>query len=157
MSAKKADAGVQVVARNKRARFDYHVEDTFEAGLVLQGSEVKALREGNANLSDAYGVPKDGELYLVNCRIGEYKPAARFQHEPKRTRKLLLGRRQLDKLLGRMRERGFTVVPLSLYFKGGWAKCEIALARGKTHEDRRAAIKAREEKREVARALRGRR
>jgi SsrA-binding protein len=151
------DAGIKVVARNKRARFNYSIEDSFEAGLVLVGSEVKALREGNANLSDSYAVPKGSELFLVNCRIGEYKPAARFQHEPTRTRKLLLHRKELDKLIGQMSERGYAIVPLSLHFRNGHAKVEIALARGKTHADRREDIKERESKREVARAMRRRR
>ncbi len=157
MSQPAKDGGVKIVARNKRARFDYAIDETFEAGLVLVGSEVKALREGNANLSDAYAIPKGNELFLVNCRIGEYKPASRFQHEPKRTRKLLLHRREIDKLIGRINERGFTIVPLSLLFRTGHAKVEIALARGKTHADRREDIKERETRREVARAMRRRR
>jgi SsrA-binding protein len=146
--------GIKVVTKNKRAHFDYTIEESFEAGLVLQGSEVKALREGNANLSDSYALPKGTELYLLNCRIGEYKPAARFQHEPKRTRKLLLHRKELDKILGRVSERGYSIIPLSLHFRNGHAKVEIALARGKTHADRREHIKERESRREMARAMR---
>ena len=157
MSKPAKDGGVKVVARNKRARFDYAVEESFEAGLVLVGSEVKALREGNANLSDSYAIPKDDELYLLNCRIGEYKPASRFQHEPKRTRKLLLHRKEIDKILGKVTERGYTLVPLSIHFRNGHAKVEIALARGKTHADRREDIKERETKREIDRAMRRRR
>jgi SsrA-binding protein len=151
------DAGVKVVAKNKRARFDYAIEEKFEAGLVLVGSEVKALREGNANLSDSYAIPRGDEIYLVNCRIGEYKPAARAQHEPKRTRKLLLHRKEMDEIIGRVTERGLTIVPLSVHFRNGHAKVEIALAKGKTHGDRRQDIKERETKREMARAIRGRR
>lgn len=145
---------MHAVTRNKRARFNYRVEESFEAGLMLRGTEVKALRAGNASLSDAYAVPRGEELYLVNAHIGEYTPASRFQHEPKRARKLLLHRREIDLLIARINERGWTVVPLALYFKNGYAKVEIALARGKTHADRREDIKERETRRELDRARR---
>jgi SsrA-binding protein len=149
---------IRVVAQNKRARFDYALEERFEAGLALTGSEVKSLREGNASLSDAYGLLRGGELFLVNCHVGEYRPAAAFGHGPLRERKLLLHRREIEKLRGKVEQRGYTLVPLSLYFKGGWAKVEMALARGKTHGDRREDIAARESRREIDRALaRGRR
>ncbi len=149
----KADPGVKLVAQNRRARFDYAIEDTWEAGLALTGSEVKSLREGNVNLSDAYAQPRDDELFLVNCRIGEYKQAAHFGHAPLRDRKLLLRRPEIDRIRGKVEQRGYTLVPLRLYFKQGWAKVEIALARGRSHEDRREAIAERESKREMDRAM----
>lgn len=150
-----ATGGIQVVATNRKARHEYTLDDKWEAGLVLVGSEVKSLREGNANLSDSYALPRGDELWVHNLRIGEYKPA-RFGHEPLRDRKLLLNRSELDKILQKVKERGYTIVPTQLYFKRGVAKLEIALARGKTHEDRREDIKERETRREVDRAMRGR-
>jgi SsrA-binding protein len=120
---------------------------------VLAGSEVKSLRAGNANLADAYARPRSGELYLMNCRIGEYDKAAHFGHAPLRDRKLLLGRKEIDKLSGKVERSGYTLVPTQIYFRGGWAKVELALAKGRTHEDRRDAIAERESKREVDRAL----
>ncbi len=149
---------VQVVARNRRAGFDFEIEERIEAGLVLQGSEVKSLRAGNANLADAYAQPRGEELWLVNCRIGEYDKAGPFGHAPVRDRKLLLGRQELDKLAGKVERSGYTLIPTQIYFRGGWAKVELALARGRSHEDRRGAIAERESKREMDRALaRGRR
>ena len=147
------DDGVRVVAQNKRARFDYAVEDTVEAGLVLTGSEVKSLREGNVALSDAYAALRGDELWLLNCRIGEYKAAAAFGHAPLRERKLLLRRAEIEKLRGKVEQRGYTLVPLSLYFREGWAKVELGLGRGKTHEDRRDHIAERESRREMDRAM----
>ncbi len=149
----KADPSVKLVAQNRRARFDYAIEDTWEAGLALTGSEVKSLREGNVNLSDAYAQPRDDELFLVNCRIGEYKQAAHFGHAPLRDRKLLLRRPEIDRIRGKVEQRGYTLVPLRLYFKQGWAKVEIGLARGRAHEDRREAIAERESRREMDRAM----
>ena len=148
---------VQVVARNKKAGFDFQLEDRVEAGLVLTGSEVKSLRAGNANLADAYARPVNGELYLMNCRIGEYDKASYFGHLPLRDRKLLLSRAQIEKLAGKVDRSGYTLIPTQLYFKGGWAKVEIALARGRTHGDRRDAIAERESKREMDRAMSRRR
>jgi len=148
---------VKIVAQNKRARFDFSLEDRFEAGLVLTGSEVKSLREGNVSLSDAYGLFRGDEIFLVNCHIGEYRAASVFGHGPLRDRKLLLNRREIEKLRGKVEQRGYTLVPLSIYFKEGWAKVEMALARGKTHEDRRDTIAERESKREMDRALSRRR
>jgi len=149
----KAAPGIRAVAQNKRARFDYHVEDRYEAGLALAGSEVKSLRAGNVSLSDAYAHPRGEELLLVNCRIGEYQPAASFGHLPLRDRKLLMKRSEIEKIRVKVEQRGYTLVPLSIYFKGGWAKVELGLARGKTHEDRRDSIAEREQKREMQRAL----
>ena len=145
--------GVKVVATNRRARFDYQVEDTYEAGLALTGSEVKSLREGNLSLSDSYAQPRGGELFLVNCRIGEYRPASHFGHAPLRDRRLLLRRAEIDKIRGKVEQRGYTLVPLSIYFKQGWAKVELGLARGRKHEDRRDAIAERETRREMDRAM----
>ncbi len=154
----RAEDGVRVVAQNKRARFDYSIEDAWEAGLALTGSEVKSLREGNVNLSDAYALPRGDELFLVNCRIGEYKQAVHFGHAPLRDRKLLLNRSELDRIRGKVEQRGYTLVPLRLYFKQGWAKVELGLGKGRAHEDRRDAIAERESKREMDRAMaRGRR
>jgi SsrA-binding protein len=147
------DPDVKVVARNKRAGFDFEIEERLEAGLVLTGSEVKSLRAGNANLADAYARPVKGELFLMNCRIGEYDKAAHFGHAPLRDRKLLIGRAQLDKLTSKVERSGYTLVPTQLYFRGGWAKIELALAKGRTHEDRRGAIAERESKREMERAM----
>jgi SsrA-binding protein len=150
---KRAEPDVQVVARNRRAGFDFEIEERIEAGLVLQGSEVKSLRAGNANLADAYAQPRGGELFLVNCRIGEYDKAGPYGHAPVRDRKLLVGRAQLDKLAAKVERSGYTLVPTQLYFRGGWAKVELALAKGRTHEDRRGAIAERESKREMDRAM----
>jgi SsrA-binding protein len=149
--------GVKVVATNRRARFDYRVEDTYEAGLSLTGSEVKSLRAGNLSLSDSYAQPRGGELFLVQCRIGEYGPAAHFGHAPLRDRRLLMKRSEIEKICGKVEQRGYTLVPLSIYFRQGWAKVELGLARGRKHEDRRDAIAERETRREMERALSRRR
>jgi SsrA-binding protein len=148
---------VRVVATNRRARFDFEIEDRYEAGLALTGSEVKSLRASNVSLSDAYALPRGGELFLLNCRIGEYQPAAVFGHAPLRDRKLLMRREEIDKIRGKVEQRGYKLVPLQIYFKQGWAKIELALARGRKHEDRRDAIAERETKRELDRALSRRR
>jgi SsrA-binding protein len=142
------------IAVNRRARFDYHIEETFEAGLVLTGSEVKALRAGKANLKDSYGRLLHDEMWLLNAHISPYAPASQFGHEPTRTRKLLLHRREIERLAGKVRERGFTLIPLRLYFKNGRAKVELGLARGKKRYDKRATIRDREVKRETDRAIR---
>jgi len=149
----KPGEGEKVVATNRRARFDFEIEDSWEAGLVLTGSEVKSLREGNVNLSDAYAMPRGDELFLVNCRIGEYKQAAQFGHAPLRDRKVLMRRGEIDRIRGKIEQRGYTLVPLRLYFKDGWAKVELGLAKGRSHEDRRGAIAERESRREMDRAL----
>jgi SsrA-binding protein len=149
----KGAEGERLVASNRRARFDYAIEDRWEAGLVLTGSEVKSLREGNVNLSDAYALPRGDELFLVNCRIGEYKQAAHFGHEPLRDRKLLMKRAEIERIRGKVEQRGYTLVPLRLYFKEGWAKVELGLAKGRAHEDRRDVIAERESRREIDRAM----
>jgi SsrA-binding protein len=148
---------IKVVSQNRRARFDFSIVEKMEAGLALVGSEVKSLRDANLNLSDAYGVPKGQELYLVNAKIGTYRSAGAYGHtEPTRPRKLLLHRRQVDDLIARVTQGGMTLVPLSVYFKNGKAKVELALCRGKTHEDRREDMKAREGARDIERAMRPR-
>ena len=149
--------GVKVVAQNRRARFDYAIDERFEAGIALTGSEVKSLREANVALSDAYAALRGDELWLLNCRIGEYKAAAAFGHAPLRERRLLLHRSEIEKLRGKLEQRGYTLIPMSLYFKGGWAKVELGLGKGKTHEDRREHIAERESRREMDRALSHRR
>jgi SsrA-binding protein len=159
MAAQKSSSpgGIKLITENRRARFDYTVDDTLEAGLELLGSEVKALREGTASLSDAYAMPtRQGELLLHNAHIGAFKPASAFAHEPLRTRKLLLHREEIDRWSAKVRERGYAIIPLELYFKKGRAKVKLGLCRGKTHEDRRHTIKERETKREVDRMLRRR-
>lgn len=145
---------VKVVAQHRRAKFDYTIEDKVEAGLMLMGSEVKSLREGTANLNDAYAMPKGEELWLHNAHIGPYKPSTVFGHEPLRARKLLMHREEIEKWAAKVRERGYSIIPLMLYFKNGRAKVELALCRGKTHEDRRHDIKERETKRELDRVVR---
>lgn len=143
---------IKIVARNRKALYEYAIDDLFEAGLVLQGTEVKSLREGKANINDAFARFKDGEIYLYNVHISPYSHAAVDSHNPERPRKLLLHRWELRRLLGKVQERGFTLIPLRLYFKDAHAKVEIALARGKKKVDKRETIRRREEKREMERA-----
>jgi SsrA-binding protein len=151
------DQDIKVVARNRRARHDYHIEDTVEAGLVLTGTEVKSLRLGRASLADGFAQVSDGEMWLHNVHIPEYVQGTWTNHEPRRIRKLLLHRREIDRLETATQERGLTLVPLSLYFKEGRAKVEIALAKGKHTYDKRHDLAARDAAREVDRALRRRR
>ncbi len=146
----------KVIASNRRARFEYEILDTFEAGMVLLGTEVKALRNGKASLGDAYAEIRRGEVYLLNAHIGAYEQAARANAPPLRARKLLLHRREIARLKGRVVERGLTLIPLKLYFKDGRAKVELALARGKRRYDKRQAIRQRENDRDLQRALRNR-
>jgi SsrA-binding protein len=146
------ETGRKLIAQNKKARHDYHVEDTFEAGLVLLGTEVKSLRAGRASLVDAYGRIKDGEVWLENAHIPEYTEGSWTNHEPRRSRKLLLHRGEIARLIGKTKESGLTLVPLALYFKDGKAKVEIALARGKKAYDKRQALAARDAAREIARS-----
>lgn len=148
----------RVVAENRKARHDYEILDTVEAGLVLRGTEVKAAREGKVQLKDAYVELRKGEAWLVGVHIGAYSHGNRENHEPERPRKLLLSRRDLDKLLGRTVGKGFTVVPLSVYLKGRWIKSQIALVRGKKLHDKRATERERaaeKETREALKTLRG--
>ncbi|MBN6052605.1 SsrA-binding protein SmpB [Nonomuraea sp. RK-328] len=150
------ETGRKVIAQNKRARHDYHVEDTFEAGLVLQGTEVKSLREGRASLIDGYATIDDGEAWLLNVHIPEYTQGTWTNHAARRKRKLLLHRKEITKLAAKVKEGGLTIVPLSLYFKDGRAKIEIGVARGKKDWDKRQTLAEQQAKREMARALRHR-
>ena len=143
------------VATNRQASYRYHLLDRWEAGLVLQGTEVKALRDGKAQIKDGYATVRDGEVWLHNVHIPPYGPASRENHEPERPRKLLMHRREIERLVASTRERGLTLVPTRLYFRDGRAKAEIALARGKDVGDKRQSIKEREMKREMERAIRG--
>ena len=152
----KQDDERDVIARNKRARHDYHILDTWEAGLVLTGTEVKALRNGKATLGDAFGVVKDGEVFLLNMHIAHYEQGNVFNHEPTRTRKLLLHKREIQKMIGAVERQGLTLVPLELYFRRGVAKVSMALAKGKQQHDKREDIKRRDDQREMQRALRSR-
>ncbi len=146
-----------VVARNRKARHDYFIEDTVEAGIVLSGSEVKSLRGGRANITDSYAVEKGGEIWLINAHLPEYAAAIRFGHETRRPRKLLLHRKQANKLIGAVTREGKTLVALSIYFNArGRAKVELALAHGKKTHDKRATIKAREWQRDKQRLMRAR-
>ena len=150
-------AGEKTIAENRRARHDYHFLDKVEAGLVLQGSEVKSLRQGHAVLQRAYADTRDGELWLVGLHIPPYEQASVEPHDPDRDRKLLLHRRQIEQLGSRVAERGLTLVPTRLYFKDGRAKVELALARGKEGRDKRRDIAERETKRRIERELKSRR
>ena len=142
------------VATNRQASYRYHLLEKWEVGLVLQGTEVKSLREGSAQLKDGYAAIRDGELWLHNVHIPPYGPASRDNHDPERPRKLLAHRREIDRLVGRINERGYTLVPTRMYFAGPRAKVEIALARGKDRFDKRESIKARDQRRDVERELR---
>ncbi len=147
---------IESIARNKRARHDYEIIDTWETGVVLTGTEVKALREGKANLTDSFGVVKDGEVFLLNLYIGAYGQGNTFNHEPTRTRKLLLHRREIRRLIGAVERQGLTLVPLDLYFLRGRVKARLALVRGKQQHDKREDLKKKDADREIARALRHR-
>lgn len=141
-----------VICRNRRARRDYHIEDTLEAGLVLEGTEVKSLRQGKADLKDSYAAYRDGEMFLVGAHIAAYDRATHFNHDPVRDRKLLLAKRAIIRLGVKLRERGYTLVPLEIYFRDGWAKVLLGLAKGRRQYDHRDAIRAREQRREMRRA-----
>jgi SsrA-binding protein len=142
------------IATNRQARFRYHFLETWEAGLVLTGTEVKSLREGKAQIKDGYASVRDGEVWLHNVHIPPYAPASRTNHEPERPRKLLMHRREIERLIGKTREKGLTLVPIRLYLRNGRVKVEIALAKGKDVGDKRQTIKEREMKREMERAIR---
>jgi SsrA-binding protein len=146
------DSGAPTVS-NRQARYRYEIEDTLEAGVQLLGTEVKSIRDGNANLADSYVRFRGSEAFLVGCHIGAYEGASHFNHEPRRVRKLLLHRRELDKLAGRVREKGLTIVCTKLYFKDGRVKAQIGMARGKKTHDKRAVIRERQVKKEMDRAI----
>lgn len=154
--ARKSEGGRKVVATNRRARHDYDILDTFECGIVLRGSEVKSLRASQVQIKDAYAEVRNGELWLQSMHIAPYKFARDGGHDPERARKLLLHRREIERLVGQVNEQGLTLIPLSIYFTTGLAKVELALAKGRRTIDKRRSIKEREMKREMDRA-RGRR
>ena len=156
VKAEGAKPGIKIIAENRKARAEYFIEETYEAGLVLTGTEVKALREGRANLKEAFGEVRDGEAWLVDCHISPYGHGNIFNHDPVRPRKLLLHKEEIQRLLGRTQEKGFTLVPLKMYFSKGKAKIEMGLGKGKNLRDRREELKARAAGREVERALRER-
>jgi SsrA-binding protein len=153
--AKKAEPGRKIVAENRKARYSYQIGETFEAGIQLAGTEVKSLRQSKATIGESYVSPEGGEIWLINSNIPEYLQANRFNHEPTRRRKLLLHKRQMEKLVGAVQREGMTIVPLRLYFnERGRAKVEIALAKGKQVHDKRESEKARDWQRERGRLLR---
>lgn len=155
-SKDKPETDVISVARNKRARFDYHLLETFEAGLALTGTEVKSLRQGKATIGDAFGIVRDGEVFLLNAHIPPYEQGGYVNHEPTRSRKLLLHRREIRRLIGAVERQGLTLVPIELYFKKGVAKVAMALAKGKKMHDKRETERQRDAEREMARVGRGR-
>lgn len=142
---------IREVCVNRKARFDYEILENYEAGLVLAGSEVKSLRERNANLRDSFCIIKNGEVYIVNMHISHYPPATIFNHEPTRTRKLLLKKTEIKRLIGKTKERGLVLIPLRVYFKDRYAKVEIALAKGRKKYEKKELIKERDIKRELRR------
>ncbi|HEX5596481.1 MAG TPA: SsrA-binding protein SmpB [Micromonosporaceae bacterium] len=147
------EKGRKMVASNRRARHDYEILDTYEAGLALTGTEVKSLRAGRASLVDAFAQERDGELFLHGMHIPEYAMGTWTNHEPRRTRKLLLNRVEIDRLIGKLKESGLTLVPLAVYFSDGWAKVEIGLAKGKKAYDKRQDLAKRDAQREMARVV----
>jgi SsrA-binding protein len=146
----------KVIATNRKAYHDYEVLETYEAGLVLRGTEVKSLRESQVNFKDCYAAVDNGEAWLIGCYITPYHHGTDANHDPERRRKLLLHKKEIGRLLGKVAERGLTLIPLRLYFKGGRAKCELGLARGKKLHDKRASLREREAKREMAKEARAR-
>ena len=158
MANQKADAEeIRSISKNRRALYEYEIIECIECGVVLVGTEVKALREGHCSLEEAYAKLDAGEMWLVGCEIPEYKQGNRLNHKPKRTRKLLLHRREIEKFAGKATQRGFTLVPLRIYFKEGRAKVEIAVAKGKQLHDKRDTLKDKDAKRDIARATAARR
>ena len=150
----KTKSGLKIISNNRKARFNYFFIDFFEAGIVLHGSEVKSLRAGKANISESYAFDNKGEIYLVNSHIPSYKESSYNDHNPNRHRKLLLNKREIKKLIGKINREGFTLIPTKLYFKNGKAKVEIAVAKGKKHFDKRYVKKKRDWNREKARFFR---
>lgn len=146
----------KTIAQNKKAYHDYFIEDTFEAGLVLQGTEIKAIRAGRVNLKDSYAQIKNGEIFLFGMHISPYEQGNRYNHDPLRTRKLLLHKKEISKLIGETKEEGYSIVPVKLYLKNGYAKVLIGLAKGKKKYDKREDLKKKEAKRDIERAFRDR-
>jgi len=151
---KKANSGLKIICLNRKASFNYIFEDLIEAGIVLKSSEIKSIRDGKVNIADSYAVEKNGEIVLINSHIAQYKQASLTNHNPTDERKLLLSKREINKLIGKMQRDGFTIVPTKMYFKKGKAKVEIALAKGKKQYDKRATQKNRDWSRDKARYIR---
>lgn len=147
---------MKVVCQNRKAYHDYHIEETLEAGIALLGTEVKSLREGKANLKDSYVMIKKGEVFLLNCHISPYTHGNIMNHDPVRTRKLLMHRKEVERLGGKVATKGYTLIPLKIYFKDSFAKVEIGIARGKRLFEKRETIKEREARREIERAMKNR-
>ena len=150
----KTKVGLKIISNNRKARFNYFFNEFFEAGIALKGSEVKSLRDGKANISESYAIDEQGEIFLLNSHIPSYKESSYNNHDPKRNRKLLLNKREINKLIGKVNREGYTLIPTKLYFKKGKAKIEIALAKGKREYDKRHVKKKREWNREKARLFR---
>lgn len=148
---------IKIICKNRKAFFNFEVDDSFECGIVLVGSEVKSLRNGKANISDSYGKIRKGEMFLVDAHISPYEQSNRENHDPLRERKLLLHKKEIKKLTGKVTERGFSLIPLKIYFKNGKVKVEMALARGKKNYDKRESIKKKEQRRELERLVKFRR
>lgn len=146
----------KVIAQNKKANHDYFIEETYECGMVLQGTEIKSLRNGRANLKDSYAILKNGEIFIMGLHISPYEQGNRFNHDPLRSRKLLMHKKEILKLIGRTKEEGYTLIPLKIYLKNGFAKMLLGLAKGKKNYDKRQDLKAKEAKREIERAFRDR-
>ena len=151
---KKTKSGLKIISNNRKARFNYFFEEFYEAGIALKGSEVKSLRDGKANISESYAFDHHGEMYLVNSHIPSYKESSYNNHDPRRSRKLLLNKKEINKLIGRVNREGFTLIPTKLYFKKGKAKVEIAVAKGKKQYDKRHVKKRRDWNREKSRYFR---
>ena len=148
------DARIKIISDNRQARYLYEILETYEAGIELVGTEVKSIREGKVNLRDGYALIRNGEAWLLNAHISPYQASGQyFNHEPRRTRKLLLHRREISKLIGQVEQKGLTLVPLKMYFKRGWVKVRIGLAKGKKIHDKRESIKRRQDQRDMARAM----
>ena len=151
---KKTSPGLKIICLNRKASFNYFFEDTLEAGIVLKGSEIKSIRNGKVNIADSYAIEKKGEIILINSHISSYKQASYSNHKPLDERKLLLNKREINKLIGKMQRDGFTIVPTKMYFKNGKAKIEIAIAKGKKQYDKRAVKKRRDWERDRSRYIR---
>lgn len=147
---------IKVVARNKKAKHDYHIEETYEAGIILKGTEIKSIRNRNVNLKDSFAMVENGEVFLYNMHISPYKQGNRYNHDPERKRKLLLHKNEIRKLIGYTKRKGYTLVPLSIYLKNNLAKVELALAKGKNVHDKRRDIAKKTAEREIERAYRRR-
>jgi SsrA-binding protein len=144
---------MKVICQNRKAYHDYHIEETIEVGISLLGTEVKSLREGRANIKDSYVIIKDSEVFLLNCHISPYSHGNIMNHEPLRTRKLLLHRNEIERLRGKAQQKGYTLIPLRIYFKGSYAKVEVGFAKGKKHYEKRETIKEREAKKAIERVM----